>query len=67
MSGKPSGVEYSEIVKNFGGKVDYFIDGGKAKLGISSTIVQIVGKEVHILREGPITKEDIEKVLKEVV
>ena len=60
------GTEYNEIIEDFRGKIDYFIDGGKAKIGKASTIVRIENKEVHILREGKITKEDIERVLKEV-
>lgn len=59
------GIEYNQIIKDFKGKVDYFIDGGKSKLGVSSTIVEIDDGKVHILREGKITKDDIEKVLKE--
>ena len=60
------GTEYNEIIKDFEGKVDYFIDGGKSKIGLASTIVKIENDKVHILREGKITKENIEKVLKEV-
>ena len=62
ISGKPSGVEYSQIIKDFDG-IDCFIDGGKSKIGLGSTIVKIENGEVIILREGIIKKEDIEKVL----
>lgn len=58
------GTEYSEIIKDFQGKIDYFIDSGKSKIGFSSTIVKIEGDNIHILREGKITKEEIENVLK---
>ena len=60
------GTEYSEIIEDFKGKIDYFIDGGKSKIGKASTIIRIEDGNVHILREGKITKEDIERVLKEV-
>ncbi len=63
ISGKPSGTEYSEIIKDFDGKIDCFIDGGKTKIGFASTIVKVENGEIKILREGKITKEDIEKVL----
>ena len=63
ISGKPSGTEYSEIIKEFDGKIDCFIDGGKTKIGFASTIVKVENGEIKILREGKITKEDIEKVL----
>lgn len=58
------GTEYSEIIKDFQGKIDYFIDSGKSEIGFSSTIVKIEGENIHILREGKITKEEIENVLK---
>ena len=65
ISGKSSGIEYKDIIKDFKGKIDYFIDSGKSKLGVASTIIELKNDEIHILREGIITKDDIEKVLKE--
>ena len=53
-------------MKEFENKVDCFIDGGESKIGIASTIVKIENDKINILRKGTITKEDIEKVLKEV-
>lgn len=66
LSGEPSGIELNQIMKSFGEKVDYYIDGGKSKLAMPSTIVKVENGKIHILREGVITKEDIEKVLEEV-
>ena len=63
ISDKPSGLEYSQIIKDFENKIDFFIDSGKSKIGLSSTIVKIEDGKVNILREGIITKEEIEKVL----
>lgn len=60
ISGKPSGIELTEIIKEFEGKADYFIDGGKSEIGISSTIVQVVEDIPYILREGSISKKEIE-------
>ena len=63
ISGKPSGTNLCDIMKDFKGKVDYFIDGGKSKIGIASTIVQVVDEKPYILRQGSITKEQIQKLL----
>ena len=63
ISGEPSGTNIKNIIKSFDGQVDYFIDGGESKLGIASTIVQVIDEKVHILREGSITKEQIEKLI----
>lgn len=64
ISGEPSGVEATDIIKDFDGKVDAIIDGGKANQGLSSTIVKVIDNEIMILREGKITKEDILKKIK---
>ena len=43
--------------------VDYILDGGKTTVGIESTIIELTPKGFRILRNGIITKEDIEEVL----
>lgn len=64
ISGKTSGIDAKEIAIDFTNTVDAIIDGGRAKLSTSSTIVKIVDEQVIIIREGTITKEQIEKVCK---
>lgn len=64
ISGRPSGTNLKEIMKDFNNKVDYFIDGGISKIGVASTIVQIIDSNPHILRKGKISEEQImEQVL----
>ena len=60
ISGKPSGTDLKIIMKDFEEKVDYFIDGGKSKIGVASTIVQVIDEKTHILREGSISKEEFD-------
>ena len=43
--------------------VDYILDGGKTTVGIESTIIELTEEGFRILRNGIITKEDIEEVL----
>ena len=64
ISGKPSEIDVQDIIKEFGNKVDYYIDGGKSKLGISSTIVKVENNTIKILREGSISKKEIENAIK---
>ena len=64
ISDKPSGIEIKNIRKDFGDKVDMYIDGGKSKLGIGSTIIKVKDGEPHILRHGSITKEQIIRAIK---
>lgn len=65
ISGKPSATNLQEIMKDFEGKVDYFIDNGPSKIGLASTVVQIIGGEPKILRQGYITKDEIIKTLQQ--
>ena len=62
ISGKPSGTNPKDIIKDFNGKVDYFIDNGPSPIGLSSTIVQVINNIPHILRQGSITEEQIKAV-----
>lgn len=43
--------------------VDYILDGGKTTVGIESTIIELTEIGFRILRNGIITKEDIEAIL----
>lgn len=66
ISGKPSGINIQDIIQDFGDTVDYYIDGGKSKIGKSSTVVKIINKKPHILREGTISEQQIIEVLNKI-
>ncbi len=63
ISGKQSGRNIETIMKDFGNNVDVYIDGGESKLGLASTVVQIVNGIPNILRQGSITEKDIMEIL----
>ena len=63
ISGKPSGTNIETIMKDFGNSVDVYIDGGESKLGLASTVVQIVNGIPNILRQGVITEKNIIDIL----
>lgn len=67
ITGRPSGTNIEDIIKDFEGKVDYFIDGGKSKIGKPSTIVKVIDNVPHILRMGSITESQIAEVAGKVV
>lgn len=50
-------------VKKYLPNVDYILDGGKTTVGIESTIITLTDKGFVILRNGFITKEDLEQVV----
>lgn len=61
-SGNPSATNISEVIGQFGEQIPMIIDGGQSPGGQSSTVVDCTGVEPLILREGPITMTDIQKV-----
>lgn len=63
ISGKSSGINLKNIMNDFNDDIDYYIDGGFSKIGIASTVVQVLDGIPHILREGVITIDEIKKVL----
>lgn len=48
-----------EVLKDLGGRIDMVLDGGKTKVGVESTVVDMSGKSFKILREGAISKAEI--------
>ncbi len=54
-----------EALADLNGLVDAAIDGGTAVLGCESSVVDLTGLPPKILREGPITKDHIEKAIKQ--
>ena len=62
-SGRPSPTLAKHVEEDLAGKIDYIIDGGAVSVGLESTIVDLTGDVVMILRPGVITKEDLEKVV----
>lgn len=67
ISGRPSGTNLESIMKDFENQVDCFIDGGKSKLGVASTIVKVIDDIPHILRIGSISEQDIRNVIGKVI
>ena len=65
MSGEESDTEFSEVYNDFKECAEYLVDGGKSKLGVASTVIQLVNGEVKVYREGLITEEEINKVIEE--
>ena len=63
ISSKLSSTSASDVVDEFGGKVKFILDGGRCKIGLESTIIDLTG-EPTLLRQGSITAERIEKILK---
>jgi len=63
LSGQPSPSTAQEVFGQLGGRIALIIDGGKTPGGVPSTVVDCSGMELQILREGPISKDEIRAVL----
>jgi len=63
ISNKLSSVKASDVVEEFGSKIKYILDGGKCKIGLESTIIDLTSKP-RILRFGGLEVSKIKKILK---
>lgn len=62
LSGEEDIVNAQEAMEKFKDKVDCIVDGGISKGGKPSTIIRLYGNDINILREGPISRKEIEKI-----
>ncbi|MBI4948873.1 MAG: threonylcarbamoyl-AMP synthase [Deltaproteobacteria bacterium] len=58
-SGKRPPVEANEVLAYFNGKIDVLIDGGSLQGRLGSTVVDLTGGKVRIIREGEIPSEEV--------
>ncbi len=64
LSGKPSPTSAQHVIEDLFGKADAILYGGKARIGLESTVIDMRAKTPILLRPGSITREQISKVLK---
>ena len=62
ISGKPAPVNFEDAIKDLKGLVDFAIDAGPTRLQMESSVVDLTCEPWRILREGAISKKDIEGV-----
>lgn len=55
----------NHVFESLGDKVNMILDGGACKVGVESTIIDITGKNVVLLRAGGLAVEDLEEFLGE--
>ena len=57
-----SPVSKQDVVDEFGNRLKFILDGGSSKIGLESTIINLIGKP-HILRLGGINSKLIYKII----
>ncbi len=62
LSGRPSPLTADEVYSQLGNKIDLIIDGGQCLGGKESTIVDVTGQIPIVLREGAISRKELEQV-----
>jgi L-threonylcarbamoyladenylate synthase len=63
LSGSPSPLTAEEVYRQLGDRVHLIIDG-RCHRGIDSTVIDLTAETPTILREGAISRDEIEMVLK---
>lgn len=66
-SGRPSPTDAETVREDLGDAVKIILDGGNTRVGVESTVLDLTGDHVVLLRPGGVTKEQLEYVLKEEV
>jgi L-threonylcarbamoyladenylate synthase len=59
ISGGQSPITAQEVYEQLGGRIALILDGGRTPGGVPSTLVDCTTSELKVLREGPITLEQL--------
>jgi len=59
LSGRSSPTTADEVLAQLGGRIALILDGGQTPGGVPSTVVDCVGSEPRILRQGVLSKAEI--------
>jgi len=65
ISGDANPTTSEDVIEQIGGRIDLLIDGGKTPGAVPSTVVNLTGKSLKLLREGPISRSDLCALLNE--
>lgn len=63
LSGRPSPKSARDVLDQLDGRVDAVLDGGPCTVGVESTILDLTVTPCRVLRQGGLSREDIEQAL----
>lgn len=63
ISGESNPVTAQDVLEQLGGRIDLLLDGGETPGATPSTVVDTTEPEIKILREGPISKAEIDALI----
>jgi L-threonylcarbamoyladenylate synthase len=59
ISGSQNPVTADEVLEQLSGRIPLIIDGGRTPGGVPSTLVDCTAPDIQVLREGPVTLEEL--------
>lgn len=65
-SGIPSPTDARRVAQDLDGRVDAIVDGGACEVGVESTVIDVSGSVVRLLRPGAVTVEMLQSVVGDV-
>lgn len=63
LSGNQGLANAADVRREFGDTIDFVLDGEDAPGGVASTIVDVSGDDLSVLRDGAVSREELEAVL----
>jgi len=63
LFGRTSPTTAQHVADDLDGKIEMIIDGGKTKVGVESTVLDITTRPVNVLRAGGISVEKLKEVI----
>ena len=63
LSGKPSPSLAVHVISDLTGRIDAIIDGGKAAIGLESTVIDMTVEPSVVLRPGAVSIDELESVI----
>jgi L-threonylcarbamoyladenylate synthase len=61
-SGQPPARTVQEAKRYFSGRIDIFVDGGELRSPSGSTVIDITGDKIRMIREGEITRDQLQSI-----
>jgi len=66
LAGRPSPTSAKHVLDDLSGRIEVLIDGGEIGYGVESTVLDLTTDLPTVLRPGPVTVEELRKVVGEV-
>jgi L-threonylcarbamoyladenylate synthase len=63
LSGQPDALNAEDVIAQLEGQLSLVVDGGRSQGAVASTVVDLTGVELRIIREGPISYAMINQTL----